>query len=175
MWRHVDQLDLVRVVYHAVRHPFPDLDAGDVRDNVRQALQVLNVDSADDGDTRLQQVLHILPAFFVFRAWSIGMRQFIHQGNRWVALDDGIGVHLLDDDALIWNFLPRHDLQASGHLGRPGTRVRFEKADHHVSAALLAPMQLFERRIGLAYARRNPQIDTVSTARAGASLTPDFV
>ena len=44
--RHVDQFDFVSVAYDAVRDELPDVHAGDVLDDVRQALQVLDVDGA---------------------------------------------------------------------------------------------------------------------------------
>ena len=47
VWRHVDQLDFVSRVHHAVGHPFADLDSGDVFDDIGQAFQVLNVDRAE--------------------------------------------------------------------------------------------------------------------------------
>src|SRR5258708_38267605 len=92
-----------------------------------------------------------------------------------MALDDGIGIHLLDEDALVGNPLPRDDLQAGSQFGRPGARMRLEEPDHHVGTALCAAMQLFKRRVRLADARRNPEINTVSPTRAGPGLTPDSI
>jgi hypothetical protein len=63
--RDVHQLDLGRLVQKAVRHGLLHLHAGDLRDDVVQALEVLDVDSGVDVDPRGQDFLHILPAFLV--------------------------------------------------------------------------------------------------------------
>jgi hypothetical protein len=55
VWRHVDQLDLFRLIDHSVRDTFFDLNTGDVLDDVGHALQVLDINRTDDGDTGLER------------------------------------------------------------------------------------------------------------------------
>ena len=66
--RDVDELDLVGALEHRVRHRLAHLDAGDLRDHVVQALDVLDVERGVDLDARVEQLEHVLPALGVARA-----------------------------------------------------------------------------------------------------------
>jgi len=140
VWRHVDQFHLVSLVHHAIRNSLAHLYAGDVLDNVGQALEVLDVDGADHGDSGFEEVLHVLPALFVISHRRVGVGKFIYQRYGGVPGNHRFRVHLLEGDALVQNPLARHRLQASGKVGSSGPAVRLEEANYGVSAALLAAM-----------------------------------
>ena len=80
--RDVDQLDLVGGAHHLVGHRLLLLDAGDLRDDVVEALQVLDVDGRDHGDAGVEQLLDVLPALGVPAARGVGVRQFVDQHHR---------------------------------------------------------------------------------------------
>ena len=64
----VDDAHLVRLVEDRVGHRLADDDAGDLRDHVVEALEVLHVERREDVDARVEQLLDVLPALEVARA-----------------------------------------------------------------------------------------------------------
>ena len=66
--RQVDQLDLVGSLEDRVGHGLAHGDAGDLRDDVVQALEVLDVERRVDVDAGVEQLLDVLPALGVARA-----------------------------------------------------------------------------------------------------------
>ena len=56
LWRHVDQLDLVRAPHDGVRDRLLLLDPGDLLDDVVDRFEVLDVERRDDGDAGFEQL-----------------------------------------------------------------------------------------------------------------------
>ncbi len=83
--RDVDQLDLVGGAHDLVGHLLLLLDAGDLGDDVVEALQVLDVDRGDDGDAGVEQLLDVLPALGVLAARGVGVGEFVDQHDLRVA------------------------------------------------------------------------------------------
>ena len=79
--RDVDQLDLRGPIEQAVGHGLPHGDAGDLGDDVVEALEMLDIDRGVDIDAGGEQLLHILPALLVPGAGGVGMGQFVHQDD----------------------------------------------------------------------------------------------
>ena len=75
--RQIDQLDFVGAVEHLVRHGLAHLHAGDLRDDIVEAFDVLHVDGRVDVDAGIEQFLDIHPAFRMPRAGMIGVREFV--------------------------------------------------------------------------------------------------
>ncbi len=48
-----------------------------------------------------KQILDVLIALEMTRAWRIGMRQLVHQRDLWMARKNRLGVHLLQRHAAI--------------------------------------------------------------------------
>jgi hypothetical protein len=63
--RDVDQLDLPGAAHHLVGHGLPLPHAGDPFDDVVQRLEVLDVHRGQDVDTRVEQLLDVLPTLRV--------------------------------------------------------------------------------------------------------------
>ena len=72
-----------------------------------------------------------------------------------VALEDGVGVHLLDDDAAVLDPPARHDLEPVEQLDRVRPAVRLDEADDEVRAARDAPVAFLEHPVRLADAGRH--------------------
>ena len=53
---------------------------------------MLHVNGGKDVDTRFQQLLDILPALWMTRAWRVAVRQFVHQDQRRTAGEGGIEI-----------------------------------------------------------------------------------
>ena len=88
--RQVDQLDFVGLVEDAIRDRLALAHAGDLRDQVVETLEVLDVDRRPDIDALLEQLLDVLPALRVARRRiafdEIGMRQLVDEQDRGPAL-----------------------------------------------------------------------------------------
>src|SRR2546427_501283 len=77
--RQVDQLDLVGLLEDRVRHRLAHDDPGDLRDDVVEALDVLDVHGRIDVDAGVEELDHVLPPFGVARARRVGMRQLVDE------------------------------------------------------------------------------------------------
>ena len=139
---HVDELDLVRGQQHVVGEALVDRGAGDRRDGVGHARDVLDVHRGHDVDARVADDLDVLPALGPCRARDVGVGELVDERDGRPALEDGDGVHLLDHDAAV--------LDRAG-AGRPRGR-RAARA----CAAARAPRRSRRRRRCPARRRRWP-------------------
>ena len=69
---------------------------GDLRDDVVQALDVLDVDGGVDVDAVAEQLLDIEIALGVAAAGRVGVGELVDQHDLRTARDDGVEVHLLE-------------------------------------------------------------------------------
>ncbi len=72
--------------------------AGDLRDDVVQALEVLHVDRRVDVDPGLEQLADVLPALQVTRARGVGVGQLVDEDELRLAREGGVEVELLEGD-----------------------------------------------------------------------------
>ena len=75
----VDQLDLSCFSDDFVRHGFALFDAGDLGDDVVEALQVLDVERRDHGDPGVKQCFDVLPPLGIDAARDVAVRIFVDQ------------------------------------------------------------------------------------------------
>ncbi len=111
--RQVDQLDLVGVLEERVGHGLAHGDAGDLLDDVVEALEVLDVERGVDVDAGVEQLLDVLPALGVARAGGVGVGQLVDQEHRRLAGEGGVEVELAQRDAAVLDAARRQDLQPS--------------------------------------------------------------
>ncbi len=159
LWRDVDQLDLVGGANDLVGHLLLLLDAGDLGDDVVEALQVLHVDRRDDRDARVEQLLDVLPAFGVLAAWRVGVREFVDQHDVRLAPQHSLDVELGEALAAVLDVFGRHHLDALDQVGGLLAAMRLDDRGDHIGAALDPAMRLAEHRVGLADPRRRTQVD----------------
>ena len=93
--RQVDQLDVVGLVDDRVRHRLAHADAGDARDDVVQAFDVLDIERGVDVDAGGDQFLDIHVALGMPAARRVGVRQLIDQRQLRAARQQRVEVHLL--------------------------------------------------------------------------------
>ena len=138
-------------------------DAGNARDYVIQAFQVLNVERGPDIDAGVQQLLDVLPALGVAGLWfainQVGMRQFIDQQDRGRALERGVEIEFAARDAAIANFQEWELLESLQETLGFASPVRFHIADHHIDAGRSRAARGFEHGIGLADAGGSAEED----------------
>ena len=66
---------------HLVRQALVDRRAGDRRDRVGDALEVLDVQRADDVDARVADDLDVLPALGSGRSRDVGVGKLVDEGD----------------------------------------------------------------------------------------------
>ena len=155
---HVD--DLVGALQEPVGHRLADAHAGRRRDRVVQRLDVLDVDRGDHVDLGVEQRQHVLVALLVCRAWGVGVRQLVDDGNGRVPGQDRVQIHLAQRHAAVLDLAQRHLLETV-HLGQcVRAAVRLDEPDHDVHALTLQLVGILEHLVALADARRRPDVHT---------------
>ena len=133
--RQVDQLDLVGAVEDAVGDGLAHAHAGDLRDDVVQALEVLDVDRGVDVDAGVEQLLDVVPALRVPAAGRVRVRELVDQDQLGPAREDGVEVHLARAPGRGTAIdLARDDLEPVEQRLGLGAAVRLDDADDDVDA-----------------------------------------
>ena len=96
--RHVHQLDLVGLLEDGVGHGLAHGDAGDLRDDIVEALEVLDVERGVDVDAAVEELLDVLPAFGMTGAGRVGVGQFVDKDQSRPACQRGVEVELAQVD-----------------------------------------------------------------------------
>ena len=94
--RHVDELDLVRQVQEPVGHGFLLPHAGDLRDHVVQAREVLGVQGGDHGDPLGEDVEHVLPPLGPSTPRDVRVGELVDQDPLGTPRDYRLDIHLLE-------------------------------------------------------------------------------
>ncbi|MFT3684756.1 MAG: hypothetical protein QM783_07460 [Phycisphaerales bacterium] len=94
--REVDEFDLVGLFDDCVRDGLADTDAGDLRDDVVERLDVLDVERAVDVDAGVEAGSHVLPAFFVLNARSVGVGELVDHQQLGFASEGGVQVEFAE-------------------------------------------------------------------------------
>ena len=151
--RDVDQLDRVGFRQHAVGHRLGDAHAGDARDGLGQAFQVLDVHGGPDLDAGLAQLLHILPALRMPAAGRVAVGEFVEQQDRRPARQRGVEVELLQLLAAIGDAGAGQDRQVADRRLGLGAAVGLDDAGQHIRPGGAPPMRLGQHLHRLADAR----------------------
>ena len=177
--RQVDQLNLVGSAQKRIRKGFPDDDAGDLPNNIIQALKVLDVDGGVDRDACVEQILDVLPAFFMLRFRRIRMRQFVNDNERRVSRQCRIDVKFQDIPAAMGMYPARQDFQAVEEGFRLFPTVGFHNPNDDVDAFLPPHLSGSEHCIGFTHARGGAeeylQLALALTLLLGDSFVKKFV
>ena len=100
--REVDQTHLgrpprARRSGHRLAHD----DAGDLRDDVVEALDVLHVERRVDVDPSVEELFDVLPALRVARARRVRVRELVDEDEAGPPRERGVEIELLDGDAAV--------------------------------------------------------------------------
>ena len=164
--REVDKLDGVGAVEDRVGYGLAHADAGDLRHDIVQAFDVLDVERRVDVDALAQQLFDIEIALGMPAARGIGMGEFIDERQVWAARDERVEIHLLERVILVRDGAARNDLQAVEQGLGLFAAVRLDHADDHVGAILRSGAGLLQHLVGLAYARSGTEEDLQSPCAA---------
>ncbi len=110
--REVDQLDIVGPVEDRVGHRLAHADARDLRHDVVEAFDVLDVEGGVDVDAVGEQLLDIEIALGMAAAGRVGMGELVDQSELWAPGEQRVEVHLLERAPLIVDGAAGDDLEA---------------------------------------------------------------
>ena len=130
---------------------------GDLGHHIVEAFNVLDIQGGVDVDPRRQQFLDIHIALGMAAAGRIFMRQFVHQRQARLALQDGVQIHLRQHPALVGHALFGNGFDPFGEKIGLHPAMGFDHADHGIDAVQLAAAGLHQHFIGLADARRGAE------------------
>ena len=97
----VDELDGVGAIEDRVRHGLAHADTGDLRHDVVQAFDVLDVERRVDVDALAQQLFDVEIALGVPAAGDIGVGELVDERQVRAARDQGVEIHLLERVILV--------------------------------------------------------------------------
>ena len=157
--RQIDQLDRIGAVEDPVGNGLAHAHAGDLRNDVVQALDVLNVDGGIDVDAAVEQLLDIQVALGMPAAGRIGVRELVDQHDLRLARDDGVEIHLLEPLAPVLDAPARNDLEPVQQRFGFLAAVRLHDADDDVVAVLAPGAGRLQHGVGLADAGRGADED----------------
>ena len=109
--RQVHQFDRICAVENRIRHGFANAHMRDLRDNIVQALDMLDVDRGINVNPIVKQLLHVEIALGMAAARRVGVGQFVHQNDLRSANENGIKVHLVERLTLILYAATRNRLE----------------------------------------------------------------
>ena len=155
--RQVHQFDLIGPVEHGIGNRLANRDAGHLRDDVVEAVQVLDVQRGVDVDAGVDEFQHVLPALHVARARRVGVRQFVHQDQRGPPRQRCVQVEFLQRDAAMRHLAPRQHFEPLQQRFGFLALVRFDVPADHLDPVLLLAAGRFQHRVGLAHARRGAE------------------
>ncbi len=81
--------------------------AAELRDGVRAALEVLDVQRRVDVDAVVEQFDDVEVSLGVAASGGVGVGEFVHQGERGLAGEHGVDVQLLERRPAVVDGLPR--------------------------------------------------------------------
>lgn len=146
----VYKLNRVCAIEHLVGDGLAHAHAGDLRDDVIQAFDVLDVDRGIDVDAVVDEFFDVEIAFRVAAARRIGVGEFVDESELRAARDDRVDIHLIEGLSPVIDVLTRNDLEAvEQHLGFPSA-MRFDNSDDEVHAFLLLGARRLQHFEGLA-------------------------
>ena len=155
----VNQLDLGCAAHNQVWHGFALEHAGDLLDDVVEALQVLDVDGREHVDARREKLIHVLPAFGVRAARRVRVRELVYQHQLRCSRDHRGYVELVHRGAAVVDGPRWNPLDAVQHLAGSGAAVGFHHGRDHVGAAFQAAVRLAKHCVSLPDARSCAEID----------------
>jgi hypothetical protein len=125
---------------------------------------VADADGGDHVDSRLEQVLDVLPPVGVAQAGRVAVGEIIDQRHLRPAREDRVEVHLRESRAPVRDPDRGDDLKSAKEICRVRPAVRLRTGHHNVGAVLRAPVALAEQCAGRDGPRCEAQVDPQTPA-----------
>ena len=155
--RDVDEDHVGRLLQDAIRHRLAHDDAGDARDDVGEALEMLDVHRRPDVDAGRQQLLHVLPALGMPAFRCVGVGELVDDDQLGLARQRRVDVEFGDGAAVVFENAARQDLEPLDERARFRAPVGLDEADDDVDAFLLEAARVLQHRIGFPDAGRGAE------------------
>ncbi len=155
--RQIDKDDVRRLLQEPIGNGLAHDDAGDARDNVGEALEMLNIERRPDVDAGSQQLLDVLPALGVPAIGFVGVSKLVDDDQLGFTRQRCVEVEFLDRAAVIFDLAPRQDFEPVNESARLGAAMGLDKADDHIDAFVPETPRILQHRVGLADAGRGAE------------------
>ena len=100
--RQIHQLEF-RIRQRRVRHGLVNRHAGDLRDGLGAAFEVLDVERGENVNARIEQFQHVLITLRMTRFRRVGMRELVHENQLRFAGERGIQIKFTQLNAAIFD------------------------------------------------------------------------
>ena len=158
--RQINQFDRIGAIEHGVGHRLAHADVRDLRDDVIETLDVLNVDRGVDVDAAGHQLFDVEIALRVAAAFGIGVREFVDQNDLRPAGNDGVEIHLLKRLAFVFEAPAWNDFEAFQQRLGLLAAVGFDDTDDDIVPVLPAGMGLLQHFVCFANAGSSADKDS---------------
>ncbi|KWV74079.1 hypothetical protein PFL603g_02993 [Pseudomonas fluorescens] len=112
---------------------------------------MLDVDRGEHVDAGSEQLLDVLPAFFMAAAGRIAVGQFVHQHQLWLGGEQAVEVHFFEHHATVFAAQQRLLRQAAEQSFGFGAAVGFDHPGDQAHALAQLGMGRLEHGVGLAH------------------------
>ena len=148
--RKVDQLDLVGLLENGIRYRLLDDDAGDLGDDVVEALHVLDVDGGVHVDAGGEQLIDVLPALGMTRARGVGVGELVDQDQRRPASEGAVEVEVVERRSPVLDRATGKHLEALEQRFRLDPAMRLHETNDDVHAVITLFTSSFQHGVRLA-------------------------
>ena len=161
----------VGLLEHAIGHGLAHSDAGNARDDVGEAFEMLDVERGPDVDAGRDQLLHVLPALGMAAFRRVGVSELVDDDQFRLARERRVDVEFGDGAAAIFDDAARQHLEALEQGAGLGAPMRLDQADDDVDP--LAPSAAARPAASRRSCRRRAQRrGTPSAGRTSPGGTP---
>ncbi len=165
--RQVDNLDIVGKIDDGIRHGLAHADTCNLRDDVVQAFDVLDIQRRINVDPAFEKLLDVEITLRVAAALRIGMGKLVDQHQLGPALQDGIEIHFLERAPLVIDMSARNDLEAVKQGLRLAAAMGFDDADDDIHAIRDLRLAGHQHLVSLADSGRRTEKNLQPPARLG--------
>ena len=132
--REIDQNDVGGLLQDEVGDSLAHGDAGDAGHDVGEALEMLDVERRPDADARVEQLLHVLPAFRMPAVRSVGVGELVDDDQLGLARKRRVQIEFIEGAAVIFDLAPRKDFEPFDERARFGAAMRLDEPDDDIDA-----------------------------------------
>ncbi len=155
----VDVDDLVGLGEDGIGQALAHFYADEVLHHVVEAFEMLDVEGRNHVYSCGDDVLDVLVSLGVFAAGDVGMGELIDDGDRGVSGDDGIHIHFLNDDLVIFDLSAGDDFKAFEEAGGFGAAVGFDEANDDVDPFVFKAVRFLQHAESFSDAGAVTEID----------------
>ena len=155
--REIDQNDVGGLLQDPVGNGLAHDDPGDARDDIGEALEMLDIERRPHIDARGEQLLDVLPALGMAAVGSVGVGEFVDDDELGLASQRRVEIEFLDRAAVVLDLAPRKDFEPINERACLGPAMGFDEAHDDIDALVLQAPRVLQHRIGLTDAGRSAE------------------